>query len=247
MQFLKTLFWVIVAVVAVLFASTNWQPVTLKLWGGLVADVKLPVLVIVAFLLGFLPTLIVYRARLWSLRRRLETQAHGPCRQPSRAGAAGHADDQHARPAGDRRQGLAGRMTSPIYVAIDTPDLDRAKAIAAKVRAHVGGIKLGLEFYSANGPDGVRAMAALDLPIFLDLKLHDIPNTVAKAVQALHPLAAGDPHRPCRRRPGDDGGRQGGGAVGHQGGRRHRADQPRRGRPRRDRRRRRCRTPRWRG
>jgi orotidine-5'-phosphate decarboxylase len=80
-------------------------------------------------------------------------------------------------------------MTRPIYVAIDTPDLDRARAIAAKVRAHVGGIKLGLEFYSANGPEGVRAMAALDLPVFLDLKLHDIPNTVAKAVQALYPLA----------------------------------------------------------
>jgi orotidine-5'-phosphate decarboxylase len=80
-------------------------------------------------------------------------------------------------------------MTRPIYVAIDTPDLDRAKAIAAKVRAHVGGIKLGLEFYSANGPEGIRAMAALDLPVFLDLKLHDIPNTVAKAVQALYPLA----------------------------------------------------------
>ena len=79
-------------------------------------------------------------------------------------------------------------MTSPIYVAIDTVDLDRAKAIAAKVRNHVGGIKLGLEFYSAHGAEGVRAMAALNLPIFLDLKLHDIPNTVAKAVQALHPL-----------------------------------------------------------
>jgi orotidine-5'-phosphate decarboxylase len=79
-------------------------------------------------------------------------------------------------------------MTSPIYVAIDTIDLDRAKAIATKVRNHVGGIKLGLEFYSAHGPDGVRAMAAPGLPIFLDLKLHDIPNTVAKAIQALHPL-----------------------------------------------------------
>jgi orotidine-5'-phosphate decarboxylase len=79
-------------------------------------------------------------------------------------------------------------MTRPVYVAIDTPDLDRAKALAAKVRAHVGGVKLGLEFYSANGPDGVRAMAALNLPVFLDLKLHDIPNTVAKAVQALYPL-----------------------------------------------------------
>jgi len=79
-------------------------------------------------------------------------------------------------------------MTSPVYVALDTTDLDAAKAIAAKVRNHVGGIKLGLEFFSANGPDGVREMAGLGLPIFLDVKLHDIPNTVAKAVQALHPL-----------------------------------------------------------
>jgi putative membrane protein len=75
MQFLKTLFWVIVAVVAVLFFYTNWEPVTLKLWGGLEADVKLPVLVLFAFLLGFLPTFILYRARLWALQRRLETQA----------------------------------------------------------------------------------------------------------------------------------------------------------------------------
>ena len=77
---------------------------------------------------------------------------------------------------------------SPIYVAIDTPDLERAKAIAGRVRNHVGGIKLGLEFFSANGRQGIREMADLDLPIFLDLKLHDIPNTVAKAVQALRPL-----------------------------------------------------------
>jgi lipopolysaccharide assembly protein A len=74
MQFLKTLFWVILAVVLVLFAYTNWKMVTVELWGNLEADVKLPVLVIGAFLLGFLPTFILYRARLWSLRRRLETQ-----------------------------------------------------------------------------------------------------------------------------------------------------------------------------
>ena len=79
-------------------------------------------------------------------------------------------------------------MSSPIFVAIDTPDLERAKAIAAKVKGHVGGLKLGLEFFSANGRAGIRDMAALGMPIFLDLKLHDIPNTVAKAVQALRPL-----------------------------------------------------------
>jgi len=77
---------------------------------------------------------------------------------------------------------------SPIYVAIDTPDMARAKDLVARVRHHVGGIKLGLEFFSAHGQAGVREMAALDLPIFLDLKLHDIPNTVAKAVQALNGL-----------------------------------------------------------
>lgn len=79
-------------------------------------------------------------------------------------------------------------MSNRVYVAIDTPDLARAKALATRVRHHVGGIKLGLEFFCAHGQSGVREMAALGLPIFLDLKLHDIPNTVAKAVQALHRL-----------------------------------------------------------
>lgn len=79
-------------------------------------------------------------------------------------------------------------MTSPVYVAIDTADLERAKTVATRVRSQVGGLKLGLEFFAANGPAGMREMAALGLPLFLDLKLHDIPNTVAKAVHALSPL-----------------------------------------------------------
>jgi orotidine-5'-phosphate decarboxylase len=79
-------------------------------------------------------------------------------------------------------------MTSPIYVAVDTPDLEAAKVLAGRVRHHVGGLKLGLEFFCANGHHGVHEMMKFDLPIFLDLKLHDIPNTVAKAVQALHLL-----------------------------------------------------------
>jgi uncharacterized integral membrane protein len=72
MQFLKTLFWVAVAVGLVLFASVNWHAVTVTLWGGLEADVKLPVLVMGAFLLGFLPTFLLYRARMWTMKRRLE-------------------------------------------------------------------------------------------------------------------------------------------------------------------------------
>ncbi|WP_296617601.1 orotidine-5'-phosphate decarboxylase [Sphingomonas sp.] len=79
-------------------------------------------------------------------------------------------------------------MTSRIYVALDTPDIDKAKAIATRVRHHVGGIKLGLEFFMANGRHGVLEMHDLGLPIFLDLKLHDIPNTVGKAIQALRGL-----------------------------------------------------------
>lgn len=77
---------------------------------------------------------------------------------------------------------------NPIYVAIDTSDLDRALAIAHSVKTHAGGVKLGLEFFSAQGPEGVRRISSIGLPIFLDLKLHDIPNTVAKAVEALAPL-----------------------------------------------------------
>jgi uncharacterized integral membrane protein len=72
MQFLKTLFWVVLAVLAVLFADANWRMAEVRLWGGLVADVKLPILLLVFFLLGFLPTMLIYRARIWSLRRRLE-------------------------------------------------------------------------------------------------------------------------------------------------------------------------------
>lgn len=79
-------------------------------------------------------------------------------------------------------------MSSPIWIAIDTPDLVRAQDVASRVSRHIGGIKLGLEFFAANGGTGVHEMAKLHLPIFLDLKLHDIPNTVAKAVQALRPL-----------------------------------------------------------
>jgi orotidine-5'-phosphate decarboxylase len=79
-------------------------------------------------------------------------------------------------------------MSSPIYVAIDTTDLAQAKKLAKAVKRHAGGLKLGLEFFAANGPEGVNEIAHFGLPVFLDLKLHDIPNTVARAIQALRPL-----------------------------------------------------------
>src|SRR3546814_11877202 len=79
-------------------------------------------------------------------------------------------------------------ITSPPYLAIDTPHLDAAQTLAQKVRPHVGGPQLGREFFWANGHHGVHDMAKLVPPIFLDLKLHDIPTTVAKAITALRPL-----------------------------------------------------------
>ncbi len=79
-------------------------------------------------------------------------------------------------------------MSNPVYVAVDTPLLDDALDLVRKVKAHVGGVKLGLEFFCANGHHGVHEVQKLGLPIFLDLKLHDIPNTVAKAMQAINTL-----------------------------------------------------------
>ncbi len=88
MQFLKTLFWVAFAVILVLFASVNWNAVTVKLWGGLEADIKLPILILASFLLGFLPMLVIHRARLWGLKRRLELhERQGPVIQSAPAAA----------------------------------------------------------------------------------------------------------------------------------------------------------------
>lgn len=61
--------------------------------------------------------------------------------------------------------------------------------MAQAVKGYAGGLKLGLEYFAANGPAGIDELARLGLPIFLDLKLHDIPNTVGKAVAALGTIA----------------------------------------------------------
>jgi orotidine-5'-phosphate decarboxylase len=79
-------------------------------------------------------------------------------------------------------------VSNPVYLALDLPQLDAARALAENVKAHVGGFKLGLEFFCAHGHHGVHEIAHVGLPIFLDLKLHDIPNTVAGAMQAIHVL-----------------------------------------------------------
>lgn len=79
-------------------------------------------------------------------------------------------------------------MSNPVYLALDLPQLDDAADLLKKVKAHIGGVKLGLEFFCAHGHHGVHEIAHLGLPVFLDLKLHDIPNTVAGAMQAIHVL-----------------------------------------------------------
>ncbi|HUG45401.1 MAG TPA: hypothetical protein VMK31_02665 [Sphingomicrobium sp.] len=71
MRFLKILFWLTLAVVVTLFAARNWRDVTIDLWGDLQADIKIPVLVLMAFLLGFLPAWLICRARLWRVKNRV--------------------------------------------------------------------------------------------------------------------------------------------------------------------------------
>jgi orotidine-5'-phosphate decarboxylase len=75
-----------------------------------------------------------------------------------------------------------------ILVALDTTDRAVAKGWARATQGAVSGVKVGLEFFNAHGPAGVEEVAELGAPLFLDLKFHDIPNTVAGAVRAVAPL-----------------------------------------------------------
>ncbi|MGH9594290.1 MAG: orotidine 5'-phosphate decarboxylase / HUMPS family protein, partial [Bryobacteraceae bacterium] len=77
------------------------------------------------------------------------------------------------------------RFANPVFVALDTPDVEHALALARKVRPYVGGLKIGLEFYTACGPEGVRKIVQTGLPVFADVKFHDITNTVAAASREL--------------------------------------------------------------
>lgn len=69
MRFLRTLFWIVVAVLVTFFAVQNWRDVTIDLWGDLQADIKIPILLAVVYLIGFLPVWTISRARLWTIRR----------------------------------------------------------------------------------------------------------------------------------------------------------------------------------
>jgi orotidine-5'-phosphate decarboxylase len=164
MRFLRLLFWLLLALLAALFMGRNWTDVTVDLWGNVVDRVSDRLAAdddpLAAASLATAP--------------RGRKRAHGELFAESRP-----------RPGADHR---ARRMSRPIYIAIDTPDIDQARGIVQAVGSHAGGIKLGLEFFLRNGRAGVMDITHLGLPIFLDLKLHDIPNTVAKAIMALRPF-----------------------------------------------------------
>ena len=76
MRFLRILFWLVVLVLVTLFAAENWRDVTIALWGNLEAEVKIPILVVAVFLLGFLPTWLIYRTRLWRAENRVKIARH---------------------------------------------------------------------------------------------------------------------------------------------------------------------------
>jgi orotidine-5'-phosphate decarboxylase len=71
---------------------------------------------------------------------------------------------------------------------VDTTDVAVAKQLSSQLAGRVGALKLGLEFFTANGAEGVQQIASTQAPVFLDLKFHDIPNTVSKAIKATAPL-----------------------------------------------------------
>ena len=82
-------------------------------------------------------------------------------------------------------------MACQLILALDLPDRDSADQVLRQVRGSVSWVKIGLRMFTAYGPDYVRAVADQGFRVFLDLKLHDIPNTVAGAVAALAPLPIG--------------------------------------------------------
>ena len=74
MRYLRTLIWVVFAVLLAILASHNWADVTLNLWGNLQADIKLPLLILIVWAIGFIPTAIIARGRLWQAKRKLLLQ-----------------------------------------------------------------------------------------------------------------------------------------------------------------------------
>ncbi len=86
---------------------------------------------------------------------------------------------------------MTAPFKNPVFVALDTANLSRALEIAKAVAPYAGGLKVGLEFITAQGPEGIKRVAAMGLPVFADVKFHDIPNTVSGAAKAIASLGVG--------------------------------------------------------
>ena len=117
MQFLKTVFWVLIAVVVALFARSNWSDVTLNLWGDIQADIRLPILLLIVFLIGFLPT--------WLIHASADLVAPPPHRCDGAQSTCLASD-------GRWRRGPGAGDLNPIFVAIDTPIFERATSARRK-------------------------------------------------------------------------------------------------------------------
>ena len=115
MQFLKTLFWALLIGLGAAFAYNNWVPVDLHLWGGLIAEVNLPLLVLVSFLLGLVPMLLGYYAMRWRLRQRLANT------ERALAAAPAQIEPQAPAPALTETSGAAVSPTLPLGESADGP------------------------------------------------------------------------------------------------------------------------------
>jgi putative membrane protein len=109
MRFLIALFWIIVGVLLTVFAYVNFDRIaSIELWDKIVVDVKIPLLLLVTYLIGFLPTFLILRARIWGLKRRLEAQAkmhvaNTPGAGIRKAAAAAPVEGEEARVATDSK------------------------------------------------------------------------------------------------------------------------------------------------
>lgn len=83
---------------------------------------------------------------------------------------------------------MVEKISQRIFLALDTTEIEKAVKLTRRLASYIGGVKLGKEFFAANGPEGVRAIASIGLPIFLDLKFFDIPNTILAAVASVSQL-----------------------------------------------------------
>ena len=94
MQIVRTIVWVLLLVALLIFSIANWAPVvTVRIWEGLVVDTKIPAIVVVSFLIGFVPMWLYHRAHRWQSRRKVHSlEANLRTTQAQQAEAAREAE-----------------------------------------------------------------------------------------------------------------------------------------------------------